>query len=219
MLSQKFSVANGLVLSFGSVYVKMADVNYLFHLYLSGDDPDILTGNFMGDFVKGPLGDAYPSGLRSGIELHRRIDSFAQSQPHFTQSRLRLAGEFGLYRGILVDLFYDHFLASSWNDWSSETLSAYLLRARRMVESKRPLLPVRLQELVPVIFESMIPSYLEVEGVGRALARMSKRIKRENPLACGGMELTRHYRELQLDFQGFLPAAREFARQQLHGVR
>lgn len=186
-------------------------MNYLFHLYLSGDDPEIITGNFMGDFVKGPLGDAYPPRLRQGLELHRRIDSFAQSQPQFTRSRLRLAKEFGLYRGILVDLYYDHFLAATWRDWSAEPLTAYLHRVRQIVEGKRPYLPERLQELLPVIFEDMIPSYLEAEGVGRALARMSKRVKRENPLAGGGAELTRHYEELHQDFLEFLPAVREFA--------
>jgi len=186
-------------------------VNYLFHLYLSGDDPDILTGNFMGDFVKGQLGESYPPRLRRGLELHRRIDSFAQSQPHFTQSRLRLSKEFGLYRGILVDLYYDHFLAASWHDWSAEPLDDYLQRVRQVIERRRTHLPERLQGMVPIIFEDMIPSYREAGGVGNALERMSRRVKRSNPLAGGGVELARHYEALHEDFLGFLPAAREFS--------
>ena len=186
-------------------------MNYLFHLYLSGEDPDILTGSFMGDFVKGPLGDTYPPRLRRGIEMHRRTDSFAQNQPHFTRSRLRLGGEFGLYRGILVDLYYDHFLAATWSDWSTEPLTDYLHRVRRIVEGRRSHLPERLQGIMPIIFEEMIPSYLEAAGVGRALARMSKRLKRPNPLAGGGLELGRHYEGLHEDFLGFLPAAQQFA--------
>jgi acyl carrier protein phosphodiesterase len=185
-------------------------VNYLFHLYLSGDDPDIITGNFMGDFVKGRLGNDYPPRLQRGIELHRRIDSFAQNQTQFNQSRLRLDQSFGLYRGILVDLFYDHFLATTWKQWSPEPLTEYLQRVRGIVESREPYLPERLRELLPIIFQDMIPSYLEAEGVGRALARMSKRVKRENPLAGGGVELLLHYEELRGDFLKFLPAAREF---------
>ena len=181
-------------------------MNYLFHLYLSGDDPDILTGNFMGDFVKGRLDDSYPPRLRSGIELHRSIDSFAQKEPHFTRSRLRLSPEFGLYRGILVDLFYDHFLAVSWDELHEEPLDRYLKRARNMVEGNRSRLPERLRGLLPVIFEEMIPSYLTIEGVATALSRMSGRISRTNPLAEGGRELTRHYGALQEDFHGFLPA-------------
>jgi acyl carrier protein phosphodiesterase len=190
-------------------------MNYLFHLYLSGDDPDIVTGNFMGDFVKGLLGDRYPPRLRRGIELHRRIDSFAQSQPVFTRSRLRLGREFGLYRGIMVDLYYDHFLAATWSDWSSEPLPDYLHRMRLIVERNRSFLPERLQEIVPVIFEDLLPSYREAEGVGRALSRMSKRVKRENPLAGGGGELIKHYEALHEDFRDFLPAVNDFATQHL----
>jgi len=186
-------------------------MNYLFHLYLSGDDPEILTGNFMGDFVKGRLGDAYPPRLRRGLELHRRIDSFAQGHPQFTRSRLRLSEEFGLYRGIMVDLYYDHFLAAGWSDWSTEPLHQYLQRVRRIVEGNRAHLPERLQGLLPVIFEEMIPSYLETEGVEKALLRMSKRMTRANPLAGGGVELIRHYEGLQEDFLEFLPAVRAYA--------
>ena len=188
-------------------------MNYLFHLFLSGDDPEIITGNFMGDFVKGPLGDRYPPRLRQGIDLHRRIDSFARDQVHFNRSRLRLDPKFGLYRGILVDLYYDHFLAVSWRDWSPEPLDDYLCRIRRTVEGRRSLLPERLQEIVPVIFEHMLPSYREPAGIGSALERMSRRVKRANPLAGGGAELVRHYPELQQDFLRFIPAAREFAAQ------
>ena len=195
-------------------------LNYLFHLYLSGNDPEILVGNFMGDFVKGPLGDTYPPRLRQGIDLHRRIDSFARDQVHFNRSRLRLDPKFGLYRGILVDLFYDHFLAVSWNDWSPEPLADYLSRVRLIVEGKRPLLPERLQEIYPVIFEEMLPSYREPAGIARALQRMSRRVKRpDNPLAGGGAELIRHYDELRQDFLGFLPEAREFASKLAEGGR
>jgi len=186
-------------------------VNYLFHLFLSGDDPEILAGNFMGDFVKGPLGDSHPPRLRQGIELHRRIDSFARDQIHFNRSRLRLDPRFGLYRGILVDLYYDHFLASSWGDWSQEPLDDYLRRVRLLVERQRSLLPERLQGIVPVIFDDLLPSYLEPAGIGRALERMSRRVKRANPLAGGGAELLRHYQGLQEDFLCFLPEARQFA--------
>lgn len=186
-------------------------MNYLFHLYLSGDDPQVLTGNFMGDFVKGPIGDAYPPRLRSGLELHRRIDSFAQKEPHFTRSRQRLSPELGLYRAVMVDLYYDHFLAAGWHGFSSEPLQGYLARARKMVEGNLEYLPERLKDLLPVIFDELLPSYLTVDGVSRALARMSGRLPRSNPLAAGGSELTRHYEALQEDFSGFMAEARAHA--------
>ncbi|MGA2151478.1 MAG: DUF479 domain-containing protein, partial [Geobacteraceae bacterium] len=51
-------------------------MNFLAHLYLSGDDPELLVGNLLGDFVKGRLSGNFPDGIERGIELHRRIDSF-----------------------------------------------------------------------------------------------------------------------------------------------
>ena len=190
-------------------------MNYLVHLYLSGDDPEILVGNFMGDFVKGRVNDSAPHPLRDGIVLHRRIDTFAQHHPRFRQSRQRLAPCYGLYRGAMVDLFYDHFLALGWEDWSDEPLDVWLTRIRGIVESHNSSLPERLQGLVPIIFGELLPSYREVEGIGRALERMARRVKRPNPLAGGEGELVSHYAGLQDDFQSFLPAAREFVRDYL----
>lgn len=185
-------------------------MNFLFHLFLSGNAPDILTGNFMGDFVKGRVGDHYPPTLKGGIVLHRRIDSFAQQDPLFRRSRERIAPGYGLWRGVLVDLFYDHFLSVSWEEWSPEPLDAYLVRAREMVEQRSGWLPERLGGLVPVIFEELLPSYRETDGIGRALERMARRVKRANPLAGGGEELVRHYAGLRDDFHSFMPEIRAF---------
>jgi len=185
-------------------------MNFLFHLHLSGNDPDLLTGNFMGDFVKGILGDEYPPGITAGITLHRRIDSFAQQQPFFRRSYSRIAPQYGLWRGVLVDLFYDHFLSATWDEWADEPLNTYLARASKMIEGRYEWLPERLQSLLPVIFEDLLPSYCEVAGIGVALERMSRRVKRDNPLAGGERELIRNYGELREDFRCFMPAAREF---------
>ncbi|GFO66481.1 ACP phosphodiesterase [Geomonas limicola] len=185
-------------------------MNYLFHLYLSGSDPEILTGNFMGDFVKGRLDDLSPPRLRLGVQLHRRIDSFARDAESFNRSRLRIAPHFGLYRGVLVDLFYDHFLALHWTRYAGDPLENYLARTRRLIEVRHTQLPERLREIVPLIFEELLPSYRDPDGVGRALTRMGRRIPRENPLASGGTELIRLYPELEGDFHEFLPAVQRF---------
>lgn len=184
-------------------------MNFLCHMYLSGDDDQLMIGNFMGDFVKGRLTGRYPPLIEQGIVLHRRIDSYASRSDLFQQSRRRLDPAYGLYRGVLVDLFYDHFLAVSWERWSGEPLADYLDRAKEVLSAGSGLLPASLQPLVPYIFKEMLPSYVEVSGIGRALARMARRIGRDNPLAGGEAELIRHYGELQADFNAFLPLIRD----------
>lgn len=186
-------------------------MNFLFHMLLSGADDQILLGNFMGDFVKGPLAGRFPERIRFGLALHRGIDSFASRDDLFQCSRRRLDPRYGLYRGVLIDLFYDHFLASEWNNWSDEPFERYLARTRSIIEHQRAELPERLQKLVPVIFEDLLPSYAEVNGIGSALERMSRRVIRRNPLAGGEAELLRHYDSLRADFHGFMPLACRFA--------
>lgn len=187
-------------------------MNFLFHLHLSGNDPDILTGNLMGDFVKGRIGDEYPALLRDGIMLHRRIDSFAQTQPLFRLSRTRIDQSYGLWRGVLVDLFYDHFLARDWREWSDTPFETYLQQARAMVDGNGRYLPERMRPLVPVIFDELLPSYRQVEGIGRALERMAARVTRSNPLSGGESELVRNYAGLHQDFRRFMPLVQDFVK-------
>lgn len=186
-------------------------MNFLFHMYLSADDQELLVGNFMGDFVKGPLGDDYPPRIRQGLLLHRKIDSFAQRDANFQTSRLRLSPDYRLYRGVLVDLFYDHFLAKQWQAWSDLPFPDYLAWARSVIEKHLAIMPPRLQEFAPVIFSELLPSYRSIAGIESALKRMSRRVRRDNPLAEGGAELTRHYEELEADFERFIIAAKLFS--------
>jgi acyl carrier protein phosphodiesterase len=189
-------------------------MNFLAHLFLSGTDPELLVGNLLGDFVKGRLDGQFPAGIERGIWLHRRIDSFAGRNTHFLQSKRRLDASFGHYRGVLVDLFYDHFLAVQWDEYADVPLQPFLSWARRIVLEHEENLPERLARAVPVIFAELLPSYLEVKGIERALQRMSARIARPNPLGEGGAELLRHYEVLSDDFRKFLPELQGFVREE-----
>jgi acyl carrier protein phosphodiesterase len=187
-------------------------MNFLFHLHLAGDDPELLAGGLAGDFVKGPLDDRFPPGIARGIRLHRTIDSFAAQNSHFRHSRLALAPSFGHYRGVLVDLFYDHFLAREWDRYGTGPLAEYVAATGESVRHCEAFLPAELVRLLPIIFGELLPSYVERDGIGRALARMARRVKRENPLAAGIVELDRCYDLLGGDFRAFLPEAELHAR-------
>lgn len=180
-------------------------MNFLAHLHLSGDDPDVITGNMMGDFVKGRLEGRFPPRITLGLKLHRRIDSFAGSHPAFQASRQRIDPRFGLYRAVLVDLFYDHFLAAHWERFSAEPLADFIVRSEAVVRSRAAHLPERLEQVVPAIFGEWIPSYADPDGIGRVLVRMAARIGRANPLADGARELLRGYDGLRDDFFRFYP--------------
>ena len=98
-------------------------MNYLVHLYLSDDEPLVRLGNLMGDFVKGRLeGLDYPPGIMKGLRQHRFLDSYSHRSPAVGKSKERIDPRFGYFRGILIDVFYDHFLARNWQQHSDGTL-------------------------------------------------------------------------------------------------
>jgi acyl carrier protein phosphodiesterase len=187
-------------------------MNFLAHLFLSGDDPELLVGNLIGDFVKGRLVGQFPSGIERGIYLHRRIDSFAGQNRHFLQSKRRIDVSFGHYRGVLIDLFFDHFLAVHWDEYSDVTFNCFLSEALRIVRTYDNVIPEHLRRLMPIIFDELLPSYCEIKGIDRALQRMSNRIKRPNRLGEGADELRKHYDGFYSDFCAFMPVLSFFAR-------
>ncbi len=187
-------------------------MNFLAHMFLSGDAPELLVGNLMGDFVKGSLGGHFPPGIEEGILLHRRIDSFAGQNRHFLRSKRRLDESFGLYRGVMIDLFYDHFLAVHWEDYAVVPLSLFISEAWRVLREHKRLLPDRLRQIMPLIFSEWLPSYRDMDGITAVLRRMScYRIKRANRLGEGGEELSRHHGELYGDFRQFFPELLRFS--------
>ncbi|HEY8849554.1 MAG TPA: DUF479 domain-containing protein, partial [Thermoanaerobaculia bacterium] len=103
-------------------------MNYLAHLFLAGHSAESLIGNLAGDFVKGRLGDQFPPGIRDGIMLHRRVDAFTDTHPAVAAFRRVLIPDHGHYSRVISDVFFDHFLATSWSRYSEESLEAFLDR-------------------------------------------------------------------------------------------
>jgi acyl carrier protein phosphodiesterase len=95
-------------------------MNFLAHIYLSGDNDLLKIGNFMADSIRGHHYEDYPTEIRKGILLHRAIDSFTDMHPIYRQSKHRLHEKYGHYSGVIMDIFYDHFLAKNWNKYSNE---------------------------------------------------------------------------------------------------
>lgn len=185
-------------------------MNYLVHLFLSDPAPPCLLGTLMGDFVKGRIQDGCPSEIRWGIELHRKVDLFAHHSPDFRNSRLRIDDSFGYFRGIMVDVFYDHFMARSWRRYSEAPLPTFAGDIYDLLQRHLDDLPDGLQKVAPrMIAHDWLTSYRDVEVIGRVLKRLSTRLRRPNPLGRGLVELEKNYPEMEEDFDRFLAAARK----------
>jgi len=166
----------------------------------------------MGDFVKGPIPADYPRGIAQGLHLHRRIDSFSHNNPHTRRSRNLLNPKYGHGRGIIIDIFYDHFLASSWSSYSPEPLEDFAKRFYKLLQTNHHELPDALKLVAPrMIEQNWLVSYRHPEVVGRALHRISQRLSKPLPLADATADLARHEKCLRDDFREFMHEAVRFA--------
>lgn len=151
-------------------------MNFLGHLLLSGDDPHVITGNFMADAVKGRDLSAHPPGVEAGIRMHRRIDVFTDQHPLTLAGRERLRAHCGKYAGVALDLFYDHCIALTWAEHHHEPLPHFNQRMYGVLQAHAALMPLRTQAMLPYLVRGdWLGSYATLHGIGRALHGLSRR--------------------------------------------
>ena len=149
-------------------------MNFLAHLYLSGESEGIQTGNFIGDYVKGRKFEHYQGEIRQGILLNRAIDNFTDNNPCFQDASRFFHPFYKRYSGIVADVAFDHFLALNWNSYSVYSLRDFTRNAHAVLLSNYLKLPFRVQQFLPVIIRNRrLESYATLEGLEKALATMA----------------------------------------------
>jgi len=188
-------------------------MNFLAHLHLSGDNEEVMVGNFIGDFVKGRnLREKFGEGIARGVELHRAIDEFTDRHPIVKQSKSRLWPTYRHYSAVIVDIFYDHFLAANWLSYTDEPLGVYAERAYRLMATHDHLLPEQVKYMLGYMIRgNWLVNYAQVEGIQRALTGMSRRASFESKMEQAVQDLRLHYDEFQSDFDQFFPMLKQYA--------
>jgi acyl carrier protein phosphodiesterase len=177
-------------------------MNFLAHLYLSGENPKIQLGNFIGDFVKGKPGQLnYDKEIVKGIELHRAIDEFTDSHAIVLESKVRLRPKYRHYSSVIVDMYYDHFLARNWNDYHDDLLPDYADKVYGLVEQNLAILPGQVQRMMPFMVRgNWLVNYAQIEGIHRALYGMSGRSKYDSKMDEASKDLVEHYDEFKYEY-------------------
>lgn len=187
-------------------------MNYLAHTYLSHNNEDILIGNFIADHVKGKAILNFSDKIRTGIVLHREIDQFTDSHPIFLKSKKRLANKYRKYAGVIVDMFYDHFLAANWKDYTDEDLEKYTKRVYKILMKKYLILPTKTKYILPFMAKSnWLMNYGTFEGIHRALSGMAKRTPYESGMERATGDLKKDYELYKKEFREFFPEVISFS--------
>ena len=182
-------------------------MNFLAHALLSGNDDDILIGNFIADAVKGNSMNGFGEEIRKGILLHREIDTYTDHHPVFIRSKHRIIGEYDKFSGVIIDIYYDHFLAANWETYSDKELSEFALYVYRLMLENYEFLPPRSKRILPyMVIHNWLVGYSRFKDLQWVFNGMSRRSSKYHSGMEGAVEsLKKHYNEFQEDFKEFFP--------------
>ncbi len=181
-------------------------MNYLAHLFLSGEDEGIIVGNFLGDLVPKKDIIKLPDDIRDGVFIHRHIDAYTDDHPQVRKGVLRLHAKHHKYAPVLTDIYYDYFLAANWSKYTTESLTDFSIRIYAVLQNYAALMPDGVRDYMSrLVAADWLCSYGRLEGIEYTFNRLRKRVSRPE-LLDGVMEsLTENETEFNREFNLFFP--------------
>jgi acyl carrier protein phosphodiesterase len=187
-------------------------MNFLAHIYLSGNNDLIKIGNFMADGIRGNDYLHFPDDVKKGILLHRQIDTFTDSHLVYRKSKHRLHEKYGHYSGVIMDILYDHFLAKNWKKYSDEKLEDFVANFYKSLEKNSEVLSEKTKSMMPyMIDQNWLVSYKTIAGIEKILFQMDYRTKHRANMQEAIVELQDFYVEFEEEFTIFFDELRLFS--------
>ncbi len=188
-------------------------MNFLAHLYLSPEDEHITLGNFIADAVKGKDFDKYNDKIKDGILLHRAIDKYTDQHPVFRRSAQKLNGKYKKYSAVIIDIYYDHFLARNWEDYSKTDLVDFVSGAYKILIKNYFLLPKKSKRILPfMIAQNWLVGYANLVDLQRVFNGMARRTTFDSGMENALTDLKNNYTVFENDFREFFPELIEFCK-------
>jgi acyl carrier protein phosphodiesterase len=196
-----------------SIFAKRLKLmNFLAHAHLSGDNDEILFGNFIADAVKGMQWKKYDANIRAGILLHRQIDTYTDRHPVVKRSIGRIRDDYGRYSGIVVDIYYDHFLADGWNSYHPTALRNFSRHVYAVLTKRFLILPDRTKRMLPfLVAQDWLTNYARFSGLEQVFRGMDRRTALLSGMSSAVAGLEKNYEALRNDFNAFYPELQSFA--------
>ncbi len=191
-------------------------MNYLAHILLSGSDGGVRVGNFIGDAVKGNAYKDYPQAICRGVKLHRTIDAYTDSHPAIREAVRTLSPHFGRYSGVVLDIYFDHLLASRFGEFSDVPLRRFTRRFYLDLALRRHRLPQRIKNFMwHFILTDRLGRYATAGGIGESLSIMVRYRHLDIHVQAAVEYLARHEDELWEVFLPFFGELQALCRREL----
>jgi acyl carrier protein phosphodiesterase len=181
-------------------------VNYLAHFYLAQPDKDLIFGNYIGDGVRGSKLVQFAEPVQRGIRFHRFIDSFTDAHELVLEAKSMFYPTQSKFSGVVVDVLFDHLLATNWQTYSNEYLNQFAQRCYAVIDDHNGVMPVRSERFYRyMVSNNILEQYQHREGIRKVLLGMDSRTKFSSNMAESVDVLDEVSSDLNRIFQGFFP--------------
>ncbi|MFT6699239.1 MAG: acyl carrier protein phosphodiesterase [Porticoccaceae bacterium] len=195
-------------------------MNFLAHLYLSQNNTNIMIGNFIADHIKGNNYEGFSKEIQQGILLHREIDTFTDAHKIVRKSKRRLHERYRHYDGVIIDIFYDYFLAKNWDNYSAIPLDIYTNSINKLFNEISAELPVKSQQFIKYMIEfNILFNYQFEDGIEKVLNGMNHRTKGKSQMNLAIEDLKKLTKEFEEDFSLFFEDLRNFSNQKTKEIK
>lgn len=190
-------------------------MNYLAHAFLSFNNPQILVGNMVADFVKGAKKFNYPLQVQHGMQLHRAIDAFTDAHTITKQIKQVFVPTYRLYAGAFLDICYDHFLATHFNNYSNMPLLKFTENTYQILNNNAKNLPLLFSKILPYMqSQNWLYNYKYKWGIQKSFEGLKHRAKYITETVTAYQLFTVHYNLLQTGFVAFFDDLYKFTEQE-----
>ena len=191
-------------------------MNFLSHIFLSGNSEGLIIGNFIADSVKGTDYKLYSEDVQKGILLHRKIDTFTDAHDIVELSKDRLRAKYRKYATVIVDIYYDHFLAADFKDYSSVDLNVFTENVYSIIRPNHAVLPEKSVQFTKyMMLHNILFNYSKLEGIEKVLYGMSRRARFVSNMELAIEDLKEHYPLFENEFKSFFPELQEYVRKEI----
>lgn len=191
-------------------------MNFLAHIYLSGEEKEIQFGGFIADFIKGNKYKVFSEKIIQGILLHRSIDSYTDTHQVVKRSNEKFRAVYGKYAGIATDILYDHFLAADWKQFSDVELEKFVKDFHKTVKENINLIPESSYRFVnPFIEKNRLLCYRTIDCLQDVFDKMAFYTSMPDKTNEAMKIIETNYSELKTDFKTFFTDVKTFSFQEL----
>ena len=173
-------------------------MNFLGHSLISLEideniNKETLYGNFTGDFYKGLVERIEISeNLKEGIILHRIIDKTSDRKENLLNELL--AEKFGIFKGIVSDMYIDHFLSKNFNNLFNKNINDIERKILDKIKEKKNIFPKDFERTFNWLNDrNVMVNYKEIDFLDRAFQGLAKNIRRGEILNLAVSELKKNY--------------------------